>query len=79
MDTWSQSQNLRDQASRLEKNDAGLCEEQLELQFSGRNEGETESTEGEVFQAKSQSADQNNVPRQAENANFANSVNIGFR
>ena len=61
---------------KIRKNDVGLCEEQRELQFSGRNEAETESTEGEVFQANSQSADQNNVPRQAENANFANSVNL---
>ena len=42
----------------------------------GENEGENESTEGEVFQANSQSAYQNNVPRQAKNANFANSVNL---
>ena len=40
------------------------------------NEGENESTEGEVFQANSQSAYQNHVPRQAKNANFANSVNL---
>ena len=50
---------------KIGRNVAGLCEEQRELQFSGRNEAETESTEGEVFQANSQSADQNNVPRQA--------------
>ena len=40
------------------------------------NEGETESSEGEVSQANSQSAYPNNVPRQAENANFANAVNL---
>ena len=40
------------------------------------NEGEPESSEGEVFEENSQSAYQNNVPRQAENANFAKSVNF---
>ena len=39
-----------------------------------RNEGEPKCSEGEVFQANSQTAQQNNIPRQAENANFANSV-----
>lgn len=47
---------------KIRTNAAGLCEEQRELQFSGRNEAETEYTDGEVFQANSQSADQNNVP-----------------
>ena len=37
-----------------------------------------ESTEGEDFEANSQSADQNNVPRQAEKGNFANSVNFVY-
>ena len=61
------SSKLKDQASRLEK---------MLQECSRNNEGEIESSEGEVFQANSQSAYQNNVPRQAENANFANSVNL---
>ena len=40
------------------------------------NEGEPESSEGEVFEENGQSAYQNNIPRQAENANFVNSVNL---
>ena len=35
------SQNLRDQASRLEKNVAGSYEKQRELQFRGRKRGRT--------------------------------------
>ena len=41
-----------------------------------RNEEEPKSSEGEVFQANSQTAQENNIPRQAENANFANSVQL---
>ena len=40
------------------------------------NEGEPESSEGEVFEENGQSAYQNNIPRHAENANFVNSVNL---
>ena len=46
--------------------------------LSEGNEGEPDSNEGEVFAENSQSAYQNNVPRQAENANFANSVNLNL-
>ena len=44
--------------------------------LADRKKGEPESSEGEVFEENSQSTYQNNVPRQAENANFANSVNL---
>ena len=40
------------------------------------NEGEPESSKREVVEENSQSAYQNNVPRQAENANFANSTAV---
>ena len=43
------------------------------------NEGEPEYSEGEVFEENSQSAYQNNVPRQAENANFPNSMSLDLR
>ena len=67
---------MGDQASRLEKNGPGLYEEQRELSLADGNEGEPVSSEGEVFEENSQSTHQNNVPRQAENANFAKSVNL---
>ena len=70
------SQNLRDQASRLEKVLQDRARNNGNFSLAEGNEGETESSEGEVFEENSQSAYQNNVPRQAENANFANSVNL---
>lgn len=44
--------------------------------LADRNEGEPESCEGGVFEENGQFAYQNKVPRQAENANFANPVNL---
>ena len=70
------SQNLRDQASRLEKILQDGTKNNGNFSVADRKEGEPESSEREVFEENGQSAQQNNIPRQAENANFANSVNL---
>ena len=70
------SQNLTDQASRLEKMLQDCARYNGNFSLAEGNEGKPESIEGEVFEESSQSAYQNNVPWQAENANFANSVNL---
>ena len=70
------SQNLRDQASRLEKMLWDPTRNNGNFRLVDRNEGKPKCSEGEVFQANSQTAQQNNIPRQAENANFANSVKL---
>ena len=72
------SQNLRDHASRLEKMTQVYARNNGNFSLAEGNEGEPDSNEGEVFEENSQSAYQNNVPRQAENANFANSVNLNL-
>ena len=69
-------QNLRDQASRLEKMLQDRTRNKGNVSLADGNEGEPESSEGEVFEENSQSAYQNNVPRQDQNANFANSMNL---
>ena len=67
---------MRDQASRLEKMLPDRTRNNGNFSLADGNEGEPESSEREVFEENSQSAYQNNVPRQAENANFAKSVNF---
>ena len=70
------SQNLRDQAWRLEKMLQDCTRNKGNFSLADGNEGEPESSKREVFEENSQSAYQNNVPRQAENANFANSTAV---
>ena len=67
---------MRDQASGLEKMLLDRTRNNGNFSLEDGNEGEPESSEGEVFEENSQSAYQNNVPRQAENANFAKSVSF---
>ena len=76
MDILSKSQNLRDQASRLEKMLQDRTRNKGNFSLADGNEGEPESSKREVFEENSQSAYQNNVHRQAENANFANSMSL---
>ena len=67
----SMSQNLRDQASRLEKMLLDHTRNNGNSRVADRNGGEPESSEGAFFEENSQFAQQNDVSRQAENANFA--------
>ena len=69
------SQNLRDQASRLEKMLLDHTRNNGNSSVADRNGGEPESSEGAFFEENSQFAQQNDASRQAENANIANPVN----
>ena len=70
------SQNLRDRASRLEKLVQDRTAENENRSLADRNEGEPMSSQREVFEENIQSSYQNKVPRQAEYANFASSLNF---
>ena len=70
------SKNLRDRASRLEKLVQDRTAENGNRSLADGNEGEPVSSQREVFEENIQSAFQNKVPRQAEYANFASSLNL---
>ena len=70
------SKNLRDQGSKLEKLLQDRTRNSENSSLADSNGGKPESNEGEVLEEKSQSVYYNNDLRQAENANFANSVNL---
>ena len=74
--SWVKESKLGRSGLKIGKNGPGSYEEQRELSLADGNEGEPESSELEVFEENSQSTYQNNVPRKAENANFAKSVNL---
>ena len=57
----SMSQNLRDQALRLEKILQDPTRNNGNVRLVDRNKGEAESSEGEVFQENSQTVQQNNM------------------